>query len=190
MGACRSTAAAGRQDKLTAEARRAIVRSGTLKTAPRTGDMVIGYLRRAETPIQQRSRRIKDANPRLSRPVDAARARHSAHHHRFSLSAARQRQAARHAARGLQLFSLIGVAGILELVGGILILIGLWTRPTAFILSGEMAFAYFIAHAGSNFLPLLNGGELAVIYCFVFLYFAFAGAGAFSIDHARKGAGS
>ena len=91
---------------------------------------------------------------------------------------------------GLQLFSLIGVAGILELVGGILILIGLWTRPTAFLLSGEMAFAYFIAHAGSNFLPLLNGGELAVIYCFVFLYFAFAGAGAFSIDHARKGAGS
>ena len=91
---------------------------------------------------------------------------------------------------GLQLFSLIGVAGILELVGGILILIGLWTRPTAFILSGEMAFAYFIAHAGSNFLPLLNGGELAVIYCFVFLYFAFAGAGAFSIDHARKDAGS
>ena len=91
---------------------------------------------------------------------------------------------------GLQLFSLIGVAGILELVGGILILIGLWTRPTAFILSGEMAFAYFIAHAGSNFLPLLNGGELAVIYCFVFLYFAFAGAGAFSIDHARKGASS
>ena len=91
---------------------------------------------------------------------------------------------------GLQLFSLIGVAGILELVGGILILIGLWTRPTAFILSGEMAFAYFIAHAGSNFLPLLNGGELAVIYCFVFLYFAFVGAGAFSIDHARKGAGS
>ena len=88
---------------------------------------------------------------------------------------------------GLQLFSLIGVAGILELVGGILILIGLWTRPTAFILSGEMAFAYFIAHAGSNFLPLLNGGELAVIYCFVFLYFAFAGAGAFSIDNARKG---
>ena len=91
---------------------------------------------------------------------------------------------------GLQLFSLIGVAGILELVGGILILIGLCTRFTAFILSGEMAFAYFIAHAGSNFLPLLNGGELAVIYCFVFLYFAFAGAGAFSIDHARKGAGS
>jgi putative oxidoreductase len=89
---------------------------------------------------------------------------------------------------GLQLFSLIGVAGILELVGGILILLGLWTRPTAFILSGEMAFAYFIGHAGQGPLPLLNGGELAVIYCFVFLYFAFAGAGAFSIDSARKGA--
>ena len=70
---------------------------------------------------------------------------------------------------------------------GRLILIGLCTRVTAFILSGEMAFAYFIAHAGAGFLPLLNGGELAVIYCFVFLYFAFAGAGAFSIDGARKG---
>ena len=97
-----------------------------------------------------------------------------------------------HVARfdGLQLFSLIGVAGILELVGGILILIGLCTRFTAFILSGEMAFAYFLAHAGAGPLPMLNGGELAVVYCFVFLYLAFAGAGAFSIDHARKGAGS
>ena len=91
---------------------------------------------------------------------------------------------------GVQLFSLIGVAGILELVGGILILIGLCTRFTAFILSGEMAFAYFLAHAGAGPLPMLNGGELAVVYCFVFLYLAFAGAGAFSIDHARKGAGS
>ena len=91
---------------------------------------------------------------------------------------------------GLQLFSLIGVAGILELVGGILILIGLCTRFTAFILSGEMAFAYFLAHAGAGPLPMLNGGELAAVYCFVFLYLAFAGAGAFSIDHARKGAGS
>ena len=91
---------------------------------------------------------------------------------------------------GVQLFSLIGVAGILELVGGILILIGLCTRFTAFILSGEMAFAYFLAHAGAGPLPMLNGGELAVVYCFVFLYLAFAGAGAFSIDNARKGAGS
>jgi putative oxidoreductase len=85
----------------------------------------------------------------------------------------------------LQLFSLIGVAGILELVGGILIIIGLFTRPTAFILSGEMAVAYFMAHAPAGTLPILNSGELAVIYCFVFLYLAFAGAGAFSVDAAR-----
>lgn len=86
---------------------------------------------------------------------------------------------------GLQPLSLIGIAGILELVGGILIIIGLWTRPTAFILSGEMAAAYFMAHASAGPLPILNGGELAVIYCFVFLYLAFAGAGAYSVDAAR-----
>lgn len=86
---------------------------------------------------------------------------------------------------GLQLLSLIGVAGILELVGGILIIIGLFTRPTAFILSGQMAFAYFIAHAPAGPLPILNSGELAVVYCFVFLYLAFAGAGAFSLDARR-----
>jgi len=83
---------------------------------------------------------------------------------------------------GLQLFSLIGLAGVLELVGGLLILVGLFTRPAAFILSGEMAFAYFMAHAPHGFLPVLNQGELAVIYCFTFLYFSVAGAGAFSID--------
>ncbi len=86
---------------------------------------------------------------------------------------------------GLQLFSLMGLAGVLELVGGLLVLVGLFTRPTAFILSGEMAVAYFMAHAPKGFLPILNQGELAVIYCFVFLYFAAAGAGAFSIDAKR-----
>lgn len=91
---------------------------------------------------------------------------------------------------GLQLFSLIGLAGILELVGGVLIIFGLFTRITAFILSGEMAVAYFMAHAPSGPLPILNHGELAVMYCFVFLYFAFAGAGAFSIDAARQSAKS
>jgi putative oxidoreductase len=85
---------------------------------------------------------------------------------------------------GLELFSLIGLAGILELVGGVLIIFGLFTRPTAFILSGEMAVAYFMAHAPEGPLPILNHGELAVMYCFVFLYLAFAGAGAFSIDAA------
>lgn len=82
---------------------------------------------------------------------------------------------------GVQLFSLIGFAGVLELVGGALIMIGLFTRPTAFILSGEMAFAYFMAHAPNGFLPIMNHGELAVIFCFAFLYLSVAGAGAFSI---------
>jgi putative oxidoreductase len=87
----------------------------------------------------------------------------------------------------VQLVSLIGLAGILELVGGGLLILGLFTRIAAFVLSGEMAFAYFIGHAGAkgNFLvPQLNGGELAVVYCFVFLFFAAAGAGAWSVDGA------
>ena len=87
---------------------------------------------------------------------------------------------------GLQLMSLMGFAGFLELVGGVLILLGLFTRLTAFILSGEMAVAYFMAHAPGGFLPILNQGELAVLYCFVFLYFSVAGAGAFSIDTMSK----
>jgi putative oxidoreductase len=87
---------------------------------------------------------------------------------------------------GLQLFSLLGFAGVLELVGGLLVMIGLFTRPAAFILSGQMAVAYFMAHAPKGFLPILNQGELAVMYCFVLLYFAVAGAGAFSIDAGRS----
>ena len=88
----------------------------------------------------------------------------------------------------LQLFSLIGLAGVLELVGGALLLIGLFTRPAAFILCGEMAFAYFMGHApkGNVLVPMLNGGELAVLYCFVFLYFALAGSGAWSVDAMRR----
>jgi putative oxidoreductase len=80
------------------------------------------------------------------------------------------------------LWSLSGVAGILELVGGALLLLGLFARPVAFILSGEMAFAYFLAHAPHGFWPLVNRGELSVLYCFVFLYFAVAGGGAWSLD--------
>ena len=89
---------------------------------------------------------------------------------------------------GLQIMSLIGVAGILELAGGILLLIGLLVRPVAFVLCGFMAVAYFMAHAsqGHPHLPILNQGELAVLYCFVFLYFTFAGAGAWSVDAMRK----
>lgn len=87
---------------------------------------------------------------------------------------------------GLQLVSLLGFAGILELVGGVLMLVGLFTRQTAFILSGEMAVAYFMAHAPHGLFPILNQGELAVVYCFVFLYFSVAGSGAYSIDAIRS----
>ena len=86
----------------------------------------------------------------------------------------------------LSITSLPGIAGILELVGGVLIILGLFTRPTAFILSGMTAFAYFIAHAPKGFYPILNGGELAVLYCFVFLYLAAAGPGPWSVDAGRK----
>jgi len=82
-----------------------------------------------------------------------------------------------------QLLSLTGLAGTLELFGGMLLLLGLFTRPVAFILSGEMAFAYFLAHAQHGFWPLINHGELAALYCFLFLYLAVAGGGAWSIDH-------
>jgi putative oxidoreductase len=84
----------------------------------------------------------------------------------------------------LAITSLSGIAGILELVGGVLLLVGLFSRPVAFILSGEMAFAYFIGHAsqGNVLFPLLNGGESAVLFCFVFLYLASAGPGPWSVD--------
>ena len=91
---------------------------------------------------------------------------------------------------GLQLFSLMGAAGVLELVGGALLLIGLLTRPVAFILSGQMAVAYFLMHAPAAFLPILNGGEMAVMYCFTFLYLAAAGGGAYSLDAMRGKAGA
>ncbi len=79
-------------------------------------------------------------------------------------------------------FTLAWFAGILELIGGPLILAGLFTRPVAFLLSGEMAVGYFKAHAPAGFLPIVNHGELAVLYCFVFLYFMSSGAGAWSLD--------
>ena len=87
----------------------------------------------------------------------------------------------------LKLASLLGVAGLIELVGGVLVLLGLFTRPAAFILSGTMAVAYFLAHAPNGFFPLLNQGELAALYCFVFLYLAVAGGGAWSLDELRAG---
>ncbi len=81
--------------------------------------------------------------------------------------------------------TLFGVAGVIELVGGALVVIGLFTRPVAFLLCGQMAIAYFMVHAPQGFYPVLNGGELAILYCFLFLYLAAAGGGAWSLDAQR-----
>lgn len=89
----------------------------------------------------------------------------------------------------LQIMSLSGIAGIIEVVGGVLVLLGLFTRPAAFILSGEMAFAYFLGHAipqGWVLAPMMNRGEPAALFCFIFLYLAVAGPGAWSLDGLRK----
>lgn len=84
--------------------------------------------------------------------------------------------------KGFHVLSLIGLAALIETVGGLLLLVGLRTRLVAFILSGEMAFAYFIAHAPRGFYPILNGGEGAILFCFIFLYLACAGGGACAVD--------
>ena len=89
---------------------------------------------------------------------------------------------------GPDLFSLMGLAGTLEIVGGLLLVLGLFTRPVAFILSGQMAVAYFMAHAPQGFHPIQNGGESAILFCFVFLYLAIAGAGSWSLDAVRESA--
>jgi len=80
------------------------------------------------------------------------------------------------------LFGMYWFAGAIELAGGALLVVGLFTRASAFIMSGEMAFAYFISHAPNGFFPILNRGDAAILYCFVFLYISAAGAGAFSLD--------
>jgi putative oxidoreductase len=87
-------------------------------------------------------------------------------------------------AAGPPLSGLIILAAIIETFGSLLLLVGLFTRWAAFIMSGEMAFAYFMAHAPKSFYPAVNGGSLAVLYCFVFLYFVFAGPGPWSVDRA------
>ena len=78
--------------------------------------------------------------------------------------------------------SMLGIAGVIETIGGALMLLGLFTRPVAFLLSGEMAIGYFRTHAPRGFWPLTNGGELAVFYCFMFLWFSAAGPGPWSVD--------
>jgi putative oxidoreductase len=89
------------------------------------------------------------------------------------------------AERGMpELFSLSGIGGVMEFVGGLLVVIGLFTRPVAFLLSGEMAVAYWMVHAPRSFFPILNGGDAAILYCFVFLLLVFTGPGVWSIDGA------
>jgi putative oxidoreductase len=85
----------------------------------------------------------------------------------------------------MQLNPLLTAAGALELVGGALIILGLFTRPVAFVLAGQMAVAYFLFHAPQGFFPAANGGEGAMLYCFIFLYLAAAGGGAWSVDAQR-----
>lgn len=89
----------------------------------------------------------------------------------------------------LELTSLIGIAGILETFGGLAILLGLFTRPVAFVLAGEMAVAYFHAHFPQSVFPTINMGVPAVLYCFIYLYLVFAGAGPWSIDAMRTRSG-
>ena len=90
------------------------------------------------------------------------------------------------ATQPLDLTSLGGIAGFFELIGGALIALGLFTRPAAFVCSGVMAVAYFYAHAPHSFYPILNNGDAAILYCFVFLYIFFAGAGPWSVDATRR----
>ena len=85
-----------------------------------------------------------------------------------------------------EFLSLSWIAGALELVGGAFLIVGLFTRPVAFILSGEMAFAYWMAHAPRSPFPVVNAGDAAILFCFVFLYFAFAGGGPWSLDALRR----
>ena len=86
----------------------------------------------------------------------------------------------------LKLLSLPGIGGVIELVGSVLLALGLFSVPVAFIMSGEMAIAYFVAHSPNSFFPLLNRGESAILFSFVFLYIAAAGPGPWSVDAARK----
>jgi putative oxidoreductase len=83
------------------------------------------------------------------------------------------------------LFSMIWFAGAMEIVGGIFLILGLFTRPVAFLLAGEMAFAYFIGHSPRGFFPIQNAGNLSILYCFVFFYLTFSGPGPLSLDAVR-----
>ena len=127
---------------------------------------------------------------RHDRPRDhlgPARPQRAAHHGRAALPRARHAKLLGFPASDMSppAMSLPWIAGVLELFGGALLALGLFTRPVAFVLSGEMAVAYFLAHAPQSFFPLLNGGDAAVLFCFVFLYLVFAGPGPWSLDALR-----
>lgn len=85
------------------------------------------------------------------------------------------------------MFTTYWFAGGIEFIGGLLLIVGLCTRPAAFVMSGEMAFAYFLSHAPKGFFPILNRGDSAILFCFVFFYIAFAGPGPWSLDAWLKG---
>ena len=87
---------------------------------------------------------------------------------------------------GPPMFALLWFAGVIESLGGLLLALGLFTRPVAFIMSGEMAIGYWTSHAPRSFFPLLSGGDAAALYCFVFLYLFVAGGGSWSLDRARR----
>jgi putative oxidoreductase len=87
----------------------------------------------------------------------------------------------------VELASLFGIGAVLELVGGALLIFGLFTRPVAFLLAGEMAVAYWMFHFPKSPYPAVNGGDAAILFCFIFLYLAAAGAGAWSLDGRRRG---
>jgi putative oxidoreductase len=89
-------------------------------------------------------------------------------------------------APGPEIVSLLGAAGIMEIIGGGLLILGLFTRPVAFLAAGEMAIGYWVAHAPKSFFPALNGGDAAILYCFIFLYIFFAGPGPWSLDAKRS----
>ena len=88
-------------------------------------------------------------------------------------------------ANGVEVFSLMGLAGALEIIGGLLIIVGLLTRLAAFVLAGELAAAYFMGHAPQGLFPLVNGGDAAILFCFIFLYLSAAGPGPWSLDANR-----
>ena len=94
------------------------------------------------------------------------------------------------AEQATELFSLLGLAGVIEFVGGILVMLGLYTPWIALLASGEMAVAYFLAHAPGGTWPIMNGGELAVLYCFIFLYLSSQGSGPISLDRLVRGRGA